>query len=172
LSQRPVVVVGKAVSDRNAIETMWIDEPGSAKNTLSLKWVETLRADKKRFGRVLSFERRTEIETVTLEQLTKEYGLPFFIKIDVEGSELRVLRGMQQPVPYISFEVNLPEFVHEGLQCVQLLGSMATNGKFNYVVDCERGLVLKQWLGSQEFSDLLAQCPDPSIEVFWKTVLE
>lgn len=172
LFPEPVAVVGKAVSDRDAVETMWIDEPGSAKNTLSLKWVETLRVDEKRFGQALDFAGRTEIETVTLEQLIKEYGFPFFIKIDVEGYELHVLRGMRQPVPYLSFEVNLPEFVQEGLQCVQLLGSMAADGRFNYAADCQQGLVLREWLAAQEFSDVLTRCRDASIEVFWKTAPE
>src|SRR5262245_51175476 len=39
--KKPVSLVGKAVSDRNSMETLWIDAPGSAKNTLSKKWVNT-----------------------------------------------------------------------------------------------------------------------------------
>lgn len=33
LVRKPVVIVGKAVSDRNTVQTLWIDAPGSAKNT-------------------------------------------------------------------------------------------------------------------------------------------
>jgi len=172
LARRPVAIVGKAVSDKIAVETMWIDEAGSAKNTLNPKWVETLRTDEERFGHSLTFAQRTEVETVTLNQLMNEYGDPFFIKIDVEGFELSVLRGLQRPVPYLSFEVNLPEFLPEGLKCVHLLGSMAADGRFNYVVDCQKGLELKQWLPAQEFSNLLARCHQPSIEVIWKTYAE
>src|SRR6266849_6304856 len=125
MAPRPVVIVGKAASDRETVETMWIAEPGSALNTLSHKWVETLRADKGRFEDELAgldFLRRKEVETTTLEQLVIAHGLPTFIKIDVEGYEPTVLRGMQSPVPYLSFEVNLPEFRPEGLECVELLG--------------------------------------------------
>src|SRR5579875_416778 len=162
LVKSPVVIVGKAVSDKNAVETMWIDEAGSTMNTLSLKWVETLRSDEERFGHSLDFAGRAEVETVTLEELMNEYGLPFFIKIDVEGLELRALQGMRRPVPYLSFEVNLPEFLQEGLHCVELLGSMAGDGRFNYVVDYQQGLVLQQWLSAREFSDLLTRCRDRS----------
>ena len=115
------------------------------------------------------FSGQTEVETTTLEMLIDKYGLPFFIKVDVEGYELHVLRGLRQPVPYLSFEVNLPEFLQEGLKCVQLLGSMAADGLFNYVVDCQQGLAPMQWLRAEEFSDLLARCRDRSIEVVWKT---
>jgi FkbM family methyltransferase len=171
LTPKPVVIVDKAVSDQNAVETMWIDQPGSAKNTFSKKWVQTLMVDEKRFGHKLDFRQQAEVETTTLEELISTHGSPFFVKIDVEGYELAVLRGMRRPVPYLSFEVNLPEFRPEGLQCVELLGRLAPDGKFNYAVDCRQGLALEEWLGPQEFSRTFCQCADEAIEVFWKTLV-
>lgn len=167
LTPMPVVIVGKAMSDRCALETMWIDEPGSAKNTFSQKWVETLKHDQERFGHTFNFPQRREVTTSTLEALFITYGLPFFVKIDVEGYELNVLQGMRRPVPYLSFEVNLPEFRPEGLRCVELLGRLAVNGRFNYTADCRRGFVLEEWLDPYAFSRVLYQCADKSIEVFW-----
>jgi len=169
LKRKPLVIVGKAVSDKIATQTMWIDTPGSAKNTLSDKWAETLKSDDKRFGHRMGFEHRQEVETISMEELTVSYGSPFFVKIDVEGYELSVLRGMQRPVPYLSFEVNLPEFRPEGLECVRVLGRLAPDGEFNYTPDCRRGLALKQWPRARQFSAILASCTNPSIEVFWKT---
>jgi FkbM family methyltransferase len=169
LKRKRLVIVSKAVSESSSTETMWIDTPGSAKNTLNQKWAETLRDDDGRFGHRLSFGQCKEVETISIEQLIAAHGLPFFVKIDVEGHELSVLRGMRQPVPYLSFEVNLPEFKAEGLECVQVLGHLARDGKFNYTRDCRRGLVLKEWLGIQEFLAVLNSCSDESIEVFWKT---
>ena len=171
LARRPVVIVGKAVSDRNMIESMWIDGPGSAVNTLSQKWATTLSGNKARhaynhFG--LDFVQHRTVETTTLEELIAVHGRPLFIKIDVEGYELNVIRGLRHPVPYLSFEVNLPEFRPEGLQCVALLGGLAVNSKFNYAVDCERGLALERWLPSNEFLQVLEQCAENTIEVFWK----
>jgi hypothetical protein len=150
---------------------MWVDAPGGAKNTLSHKWVESLRSDDKRFGQKLSFGQWKEVETVSIEQLIAAHGMPFFVKIDVEGHELSVLRGMQRPVPYLSFEVNLPEFRREAHECVQVLASLAPNGKFNYTPDCRRGLVLERWISREEIRAVLDSCTDESIEVFWKTPL-
>jgi FkbM family methyltransferase len=175
LAPKPVLVVGKAVSDKQKVETMWVDGPGSALNTLSQKWVASLRSDKARFEHTLdslTFSGRKEVETTTIEQLVTAYGPPFFVKIDVEGYELAALRGMRRPVPYLSFEVNLPEFRPEALECVELLGRMGANGKFNYAAECETGLLLDTWLSPQDFLPVLGQVKEKSIEVFWKTTPE
>jgi FkbM family methyltransferase len=171
LVRRPLVIVGKAVSDKNALETMWIDGPGSAVNTLSQKWANSLNANKARHAHEhagLEFARQKTVETTTVEQLMSTYGVPVFIKIDVEGYELNVIRGLQRPVAYLSFEVNLPEFRSEGLQCIENLRHLAATGTFNYAVDCEQGLALDRWVSADEFLPVLGQCTDSSIEVFWK----
>lgn len=168
-TKKPVTIVGKAVSDKAAVQTMWIDAPGSAKNTLSEKWVEVLRTDPSRFGTSLDFAARKEIETITFDDLFTTHGVPFFIKIDVEGYEPNVLRGLRRPVPYLSFEVNLPEFMPEGLKCIELLRGVSANGEFNYAADCQRGLVLQQWIRGREFVDVFGSCSEPSVEVFWRT---
>ena len=95
-------------------------------------------------------------------------GVPIFVKIDVERYELNVIRGLQRPVPFYTYEVSLPEFRSEGLQCVEILGCLAAAGKFNYAVDCEEGLALERWLGSNEFLYVRGECTENAIEVFWK----
>src|SRR5579872_2998798 len=132
LKPKPLAIISKALSDSASVMTMLIDAPGSAKNTLSAKWANTLRRDAKRFGDKLAFRKSRNVETTTIEQLEAERGSPYFIKIDVEGHELSVLRGMRRPVPYLSFEVNLPEFRTEGLECLRVLRELDRGGEFNY----------------------------------------
>lgn len=171
LTSRPVIVVPKAVSEKSSVERMWIDTPGSPMNTLSRKWADTLRSDAKRFGEKLDFGECKEVETVSIDELIKEHGSPFFVKIDVEGHELSVLRGLHRPVPYLSFEINLPEFRQEGLECVRRLEQLARSGLFNYTADCRVGMALKEWVNAEGCSAALNACNSSSIEVFWKTVL-
>ena len=166
---KPVVIVAKALSDKEAIETMWIDAPGSAKNTLNRKWVQVLRHDDKRFGTALEFGQTRHVETTTLNKLVEAHGLPYFVKIDVEGFESVVLRAMDRAVPYLSFEVNLPEFRPEGLECIALLHDVMADGSFNYTADYATGLALSEWLSADDFSRVLESCSAPSIEVFWRT---
>ena len=169
---RPVTLVGKAVSDKIGTEQMWIDGPGSAVNTISRKWADELKEHKESFKHGhcgLEFSRSERVETTTVEELMNLYGVPYFIKIDVEGHELSVLRGLRRPVPFLSFEVNLRAFRQEGKDCVQLLRRLKQDGCFNYTPDCGSGLALKEWLGSDDFSTVLDSCTDESIEVFWKS---
>lgn len=166
---KAVKLVGEAVSESVSVQTLWIDAPGSAKNTLSPKWVDTLRKDEARFGQRLDFAQKREVQTTTLEELMANHGVPFFVKIDVEGHEPSVLRGLQRQVPYLSFEVNLPEFKAEGLQCLSRLSQLAPKGEFNFAADCQRGLALERWLNYQEFVSLFETTKEPSVEVFWRT---
>jgi len=173
LTPKPVVIVGKALSDKSTIETMWIDGPGSAVNTLSRKWADTLKSHKDKFEHEhfgLDFAHRKEVETTTLEELILAQGLPFFVKIDVEGYERSVIAGLKHRVPYLSFEINLPEFRQEGLECVRLLGELASEGQFNYATDLCRG-TLGAWLEAQEFARVLEERCEGTIEVFWRTAL-
>ena len=71
--------------------------------------------------RLLDFRHNVRVNTVTLEDLIRAHGRPFFVKIDVERYDAKVLAGLKQPIPYLSFEVNLPGFRNEGLKCIELL---------------------------------------------------
>lgn len=169
---RPVTIVSRAVSNKVGTAEMLIDGPGSAVNTMSSKWAESLRNNKMSFSYGhcgLEFKQTKLVQTITIDELIAQHGLPFFVKIDVEGHELSALRGLHRPVPYMSFEVNLPEFKSEGLHCIQTLADLANKGQFNYVSDLTLGLALKEWVSAHDFAPILEDCRERSIEVFWKT---
>ena len=167
LARKPVVIVGKAVAAEAGSQTMWVDKPGSALNTLNPKWVELLRNDQSRFGECLEFREAREVQTTTLEELCGRYGRPFYVKIDVEGYEANVLSGLNTAVPFVSFEVNLPQFRPEALECINRLEGIAAGGKYNYAPDCLRGLASDTWLSKDAFVKVLNRCEESSIEVFW-----
>ncbi|HEY3760397.1 MAG TPA: FkbM family methyltransferase [Verrucomicrobiae bacterium] len=166
---RPVCIEKKAVSSQAGTTTMWIDRPGSALNTLNPKWAGILKEDATRFNQRMDFASQKTVETTTLEDLISRHGRPFYVKIDVEGHELNVLRGLKQTVPYLSFEVNLPEFREEGVECLQILAGLAPESLFNYSADTRLGLAFKRWLPLSDFLRAFEQCNGPAIEVFWQT---
>lgn len=50
------------------------------------------------------WDARVEVPVTTLDALVAAHGVPRFAKIDVEGFELAVLRGLSRPLPALSFE--------------------------------------------------------------------
>jgi FkbM family methyltransferase len=168
LRGKPVAIVSKALSDHVGIETFWVNEPGSAKNTLNVKWVESLASDETRFGERLGFTEQRKVETTTLEELIREHGVPYFIKIDVEGYEATVLKGLKSPVPVLSFEVNLPDFRPEALECVVMLEKIDPKAEWNFA-DCAGAPELKRWMSMDELIEQINCCTQPSIEVYWKS---
>jgi FkbM family methyltransferase len=166
---KPVKIEAKAVSDRIGNVPMFVQAPGSALNTLSPKWAKTLQNDDARFSQHLEFAAEKTVETTTIENLIAVHGVPYYIKIDVEGHEVNVLRGLKRPVPFLSFEVNLPEFKEEGLECIRLLGGLVSDGEFNYSGDCGMGLEFSSWMPRHKFADAFNECKKSSVEIFWRT---
>jgi FkbM family methyltransferase len=80
--------------------------------------------------------RYEEVEVTTLDALIGEFGWPQFVKIDVEGYEAWVLRGLSQPVPFVQFEFSGWVFkAGQTQECIARILEIAPRAVFNYTVD-------------------------------------
>ena len=75
-----VTVVNKGLSDKIEQQHLYYAEAGLAEGTASLKYANDRRASER-------------VTLDTIDNLTRELPVPDFIKIDVEGYQLEVLRG-------------------------------------------------------------------------------
>jgi FkbM family methyltransferase len=98
------------------------------------------------------------VEITTLDALIEQFGEPHFCKIDVEGFELEVLKGLSCPLKNLSFEYN-PRFLETTKACISYLEGLGTY-EYNYSVAEYLELAISEWVSSQELSEILS---DPSI---------
>lgn len=86
-----------------------------------------------------------EIEVNTLDSVIEEFGMPDFCKIDVEGYELNVLNGLNQPIPLISFEFTYEFLTKKTQPCLQRLYELGYR-KFNVAYSTSETFVHKDWV--------------------------
>ena len=98
-------------NENNQFKTIYINEKYLGISTVSkqfLKKSRFVRGSKKQPSLIkknsLLFDKKLKIKTITLDALIETYGNPFLIKIDVEGHEHEVLKGLTKKVKKITFE--------------------------------------------------------------------
>lgn len=157
-----VIPINKAVSDHTGTEEFHIHHPGSAFNTLNPKWKQILQDDNgKRWNENIRFTDTSTVELITLDELIRLFGKPGFIKIDVEGYEQHVLKGLSQKIPYITFECLLPDCRTELINCVDHLRSLSTDITFN--VACEEVLLFSNFIS---YNELISWIPTATPNTF------
>jgi FkbM family methyltransferase len=114
------------------------------------------------------WDRRQRVRVVTLDALIGRFGVPAYVKIDVEGFELDVLRGLTQPVPLLSVEFlpAYPALTRPVIAHLSELGPYRFNvvqgetGRFLWP-DWREGEAVLDWLGTlppgAESGDLFAR---------------
>ena len=116
-----------------------------------------------RFSRY-SFEDGGAVAMTTLDALVETHGVPDFCKIDVEGFELAVLRGLHRPIPVLNFEYT-GEFLPEAAACVARLVELGFT-EFNYTVGEEKRFGSDVWLLAGEVMERLSRL-SPEVSDLW-----
>jgi FkbM family methyltransferase len=106
----------------------------------------------------LEWNKTESIKIETLDQQIQKFGMPSFVKIDVEGYELEVLRGLSSAVDVIEFEFNGP-FKPEALECVNRISEIGEY-QFNYSVYEQFKFELEAPIHSKEFIKTISKLPD------------
>lgn len=96
------------------------------------------------------------VELTTLDALIAQFGRPNFVKIDVEGYETEVLKGLNTPVSYISFEYMVPEHADRLISCINRIVSIDPTYEFNYSVGESMHLCLTKWVKANELTNLVS----------------
>ena len=138
-SPRRLVTVNAAVGSRSGQQTFYIGRERTASSMVK-GWQDDVSDS-------------VEVRVTTLDDAIAKFGVPRHCKIDVEGFELEVLKGLSRPIPTLSYEYHLqkdgPARALECLEYLSGLGDILVN-----VTPAEKtGFAVAHWLGKSDFID-------------------
>ncbi|MDD5722182.1 MAG: FkbM family methyltransferase [Syntrophales bacterium] len=154
-NNKNVVLIQQALGDREHQETMMVCDDEPTISSFSSEWINRVKSS----GRFAdcTWGTTTMVSITTLDKLIDQYGVPDFIKIDVEGYEYKVLQGLSRPVPHISFEF-VQEIIEPSILSIQYLSSLGMKN-FNYSIEESMKFALDEWIGEKEICEVLTSLP-------------
>jgi FkbM family methyltransferase len=115
-------------------------------DTISSMSPEFIVETKKNRFSTYSWHRKEIVKVTTLDAMIEKHGQPAFCKIDVEGYESEVLKGLNKyTIPMLSMEFT-PEIKKNSLECVDKLLSLNRNYRFNIVNGENEHFRFNEWL--------------------------
>jgi FkbM family methyltransferase len=149
-----VEVLQAAVSDRNGLAILRVSDRKDKVSSLSDEWREAV--SKENPGYVGLWNRNLTVPAVTLDELIRRYGMPYYIKIDVEGHEEIALNGLSNCPPLLSFEFNRT-FLESAVRALR--NTIFERAAFNYTLIDPCEFELPGWVGRDELLDRIQRLP-------------
>lgn len=152
-----VTVLTNVVSEINGLKTLQINSQNPTVSTLSNSFIQAAN-DRGNEWQGQAWDRSITVHSVTLDFLITQYGVPDFIKIDVEGAELDVLCGLTQVVPGISFEFTLiqRELAFDCIRRCEALGMR----QFNISLGEAHTFIFDSWTDATALSFYISGLPN------------
>ncbi len=153
-----ITIINKGLGEKECMKKFHICDSSefglSPFSSFSDEWINACSKEE-RFDKSYSWDKTIEIEMTTLDKLIENYGMPSFIKIDVEGYEFEVLQGLTHPIAMISFEYTIPEQTNKIEQCIKIVEKFNPNICCNFSIGESMEWALTNWVSVPEFLKLI-----------------
>lgn len=150
-----VEIVDRAVGADAGVRELFVNTANPTVSTLSEDFVHQAEGARGWEGQV--WDEHLLIEIVTLDGLIARYGVPAFVKIDVEGFEDAALYGLSQPVHALSFEfTTIARSV--AMACFDRLSALG-DYRYNWSLGETQKLAFDRWLSDTEIAEYLSNLP-------------
>lgn len=143
---KKIQIVNKGLGEFESIQDFHISKY-SVLSSFSTEWINSVKEG--RFKGV-DWNKVIKVKITTLDNLIAEFGSPVFIKIDVEGYELNVLKGLSKPVKMISFEFTVPEQTAKAIACIDQIEKIDSNIECNFSVGESMEFALEIWTSASD----------------------
>ena len=151
-----VVLTQAAVGAAPGELEMFVNSDNPTISTASAGLVEAAQRADQWQGQV--WDSTIRVPVTTLDQLVADHGVPAFIKIDVEGLEYDVLRGLTSSPPALSFEFTTIQR-DIARHCIEYLGQLGRYA-FNVSFGEEHRLVHPHWIDGDQMTRDVMTYPD------------
>lgn len=154
MDSKNVVIIQKGLGSKIGKLNLSVCEEAPTISTFSKKW---------KSGRFSGYkwERKLTVPITTLDSLIDKFGTPKFCKIDVEGFELEVLKGLNSKIPFISFEFT-KEFLEDARLCINHVLFLGP-ARFNFSLGDKFQLNSRDWLDADQLLSQLKAVRDKNM---------
>jgi FkbM family methyltransferase len=146
-----IVLETKALGPKEDARDFFIAK-SSTISSFSEDWINAVKTE--RFKGV-DWVNAGKVQMTTLDHLIRRYGVPVFIKIDVEGFENEVLQGLSHPIRMISYEYTVPEQTEKAADCLKLIYKQNPEIECNFCQGESMKWELDQWLPMVEMMEYI-----------------
>jgi FkbM family methyltransferase len=101
---------------------------------------------------------RIEVPLTTLDGIIDRFGTPHYIKIDVEGFEIEVLKGLSKKINCISFEYHTShklESLENTMDCLNIVKNLQDGSVVNVNLNNEPFYYFPNWMEIDSFCNVL-----------------